>query len=342
MDSDSSNLLALINQHFNRDELRSLCFDLGINFEEVPSGLSKTGEVRELILLFARQNRLNEMVAYCSKVRPHISWPNPHLTGVDNLLGNPVKPPQAYEPDIALIPAGAFLMGSLPTSGIPDYEQPQHEVFLPDYFISQFPITNTQFAEFLKHVKYPPPRGWLGTTPPLGKEQHPVINVSWFDALAYCQWLTKKTGRSYRLPSEAEWEKAARGPDGRAYPWGDAWNDNLCNHNSKGTTAVADFPEGASPFGCQDMIGNVREWTNTIWGNDYEEPQYSYPYCIDDGREDRGKDSIVYRIVRGSSFKDIKERHRCTVRSWYAPENKNRQRGFRVVIAYQNKGFADG
>ncbi len=96
------------------------------------------------------------------------------------------------------------------------------------------------------------------------KSDHPVTQVSWDDAVAYCEWLSRTTGRSYRLPTRAEWEKAARGSDGRSYPWGN-WppNNQLCNfdHNVDDTTPVGRYPNGVSPYGCWDMAGNVWEWT---------------------------------------------------------------------------------
>jgi iron(II)-dependent oxidoreductase len=98
------------------------------------------------------------------------------------------------------------------------------------------------------------------------------------------------------------------------------------------------FPQGASPFGCEDMVGNVREWTNTLWGNDYETPTYSYPYQANDGREKGDEDTTSYRIVRSSTYQDRLTRHRCSARAWYAPDNKNRRRGFRIVMAHPFKG----
>jgi formylglycine-generating enzyme required for sulfatase activity len=159
----------------------------------------------------------------------------------------------------------------------------------------------------------------------------PVVQVSWFEARAYCAWLTEVTERPYRLPTEAEWEKAARGTDGRLFPWGNEWDavrrgiDNLA--------AVGANPDGASPYGCLGMVGNVREWTSTAWGTRYDQPDFPYPYDGQDGREAGGEDTAVYRIVRGSSYDDPQTRHRCASRAWYAPDNKNKYRGFRVALS---------
>ncbi len=101
------------------------------------------------------------------------------------------------------------------------------------------------------------------------KEDHPVVNVTWHDAVAYCKWLAGVTGKAYRLPSEAEWEKAARGTDGRIYPWGDEWHRMRCNASGGkrgGTTRVGNYsPLGDSPYGCADMVGNVCEWTRSLY-----------------------------------------------------------------------------
>src|SRR5206468_1956337 len=121
---------------------------------------------------------------------------------------------------------------------------------LPAYRIGQTPITNRQYAEFLKRNRKqeePQRAGWFLRQPPPNKLDHPVVGVSWHDACAYCAWLHQATGRSYRLPTEAEWEKAARGPEGRRYPWGNAWVEQRCNVGSTDTTSVTAYPDGASP-----------------------------------------------------------------------------------------------
>jgi formylglycine-generating enzyme required for sulfatase activity len=125
-----------------------------------------------------------------------------------------------------------------------------------------------------------------------------VVGVSWYEALAYCRWLSEKSGKPYRLPTEAEWEKAARGTDGRRYPWGDAWDASLCNNKESGpgkTTPVGEYPEGESPYGVEELVGQVWEWCRTKYSS-------SYPYQPDDGREDEeGSDT---RILRGGSWYD--------------------------------------
>jgi formylglycine-generating enzyme required for sulfatase activity len=239
-----------------------------------------------------------------------------------------------FEPETVLVPAGVFLMGSLEDDNVPAHETPQHEVDLPVYRIGKYPVTNEQYAEFVKEAKHPAPKkaGWFGQNPPKDKLDHPVVGVSWYDALAYCQWLSEKTGRVYRLPTEAEWEKAARGTDGRSYSWGDEWDASRCNCLSSQTTPVGNYPSGQSLYGCNDMIGNVWEWTNTLWGSDWKSPDFSYPYQADDGREDPEADATIHRLFRGGSFDDEVTKLRCSARRWYAPDHTDKTRGFRVVL----------
>jgi formylglycine-generating enzyme required for sulfatase activity len=239
-----------------------------------------------------------------------------------------------FEPQTVLIPAGPFTMGSRPDDDVPDDEKPQHEVDLPAYRMGVYSVTNRQYAEFVKQAKHPAPKkaGWLGQSPPQNKLEHPVVGVTWYDAKAYCEWLSQKTERAYRLPSEAEWEKAARGDDGRAYPWGSEWDAARCNCSASGTAPVASHAAGQSPYECYDMVGNVWEWTCTLWGRGWRVPDFQYPYQAHDGREDLEADETMHRVFRGGSFEDDVRDLRCSARRWYAPDNADKTRGFRVVL----------
>jgi formylglycine-generating enzyme required for sulfatase activity len=207
-----------------------------------------------------------------------------------------VLTPPEFEPEMVLIPAGEFLMGSDPSvdQDARDDEQPQHTLYLPDYYLAKTPVTNAQYAAFVQ-ATYRQPEGWEAGKPSSGKEDHPVVNISWHDAVAYCRWLSGVTGRPYRLPSEAEWEKGARDTDGRIYPWGNQWDAKRCNTRESGkrdTTPVGAYLEGASPYGLLDMAGNVWEWTRSVYK--------SYPYDPDDGREDLEAKGIG--VLRGGSW----------------------------------------
>jgi formylglycine-generating enzyme required for sulfatase activity len=227
---------------------------------------------------------------------------------------------QPFEPEMVLIPAGEFLMGSDPSvdQDALDDEQPQHTLSLPDYYLAKTPVTNAQYAAF-EQATYGQPNHWEG-----GQEDHPVVYVSWDDAVAYCRWLSEVTGRPYRLPSEAEWEKGARGTDGRIWPWGNQWDAKRCNtgESDKGdTTPVGAYPQGASPYGLLDMAGNVCEWTRSFYR--------SYPYDPDDGREDL--EAVGARVLRGGSWHLDRDVARCVGRGWHDPDYSDDFIGFRLV-----------
>lgn len=241
------------------------------------------------------------------------------------------------EPEMVPIPAGYFWMGSKEND--PDAyenEQPQHRLYLPAYWIGRYPVTNREYRYFILDTGRKPPYGWQGQEYPDGKADHPVVHVSWYDALAYCQWLAGLTGKAYTLPSEAEWEKAARGPHGWIYPWGDFWDASRCNNRESGigdTTPVGKYsPRGDSYFDCADMAGNVWEWTRSLWGKDWREPDFRYPYQPGVEREDLSAGADVRRVQRGGSFLDLRGGARCACR-WNVPDRGGDSFGFRVVVS---------
>jgi formylglycine-generating enzyme required for sulfatase activity len=233
--------------------------------------------------------------------------------------------PPEFEPEMVLIPAGDFLMGSDPSVDkyAQEDEQPQHTLYLPDYYLAKTPMTNAQYAAFVQATGHKQSRHWKGEKPPRGKEDHPVVHVSWHDAVAYCNWLAEVTGRPYRLPSEAEWEKGARGTDGRLWPWGNQWDAKRCNIGGRGTTPVGAYLQGASPYGLLDMAGNVWEWTRSAYKD--------YPYDPEDGREDL--EFAARRVLRGGAF-DLNAWYvRCAFRGGTDLVYFSRYYGFRVVVA---------
>jgi serine/threonine-protein kinase len=212
------------------------------------------------------------------------------------------------------VPPGPFLMGS---------GKGQHEVTLPGYWIGRYPVTVAQYRDFVEKSGHDVDERRLKDP-----DDHPVRYVNWRDALAYCRWLNERTGLPVTLPSEAEWEKAARGTDGRIYPWGDEDpTAELCNFsgNVGDTTPVGNYsPEGDSPYECADMAGNVWEWTRSLWGE-------NYPYDPADGRENL--EASGSRVVRGGAFGYTEYHVRCAYRNGDAPYLRSGPYGFRVVVS---------
>ena len=231
------------------------------------------------------------------------------------------------------VPAGEFLFGSNPRKDeqARGDEQPQHAVYLPEYLIGKYPVTNGQYAAFVRAAGYGKPTHWENGDILKDKREHPVVGVNWKDASAFCAWLSKVSGWQVRLPSEAEWEKAARGTDGRIYPWGNEAPDaQRCNFNKniKDTTPVGKYsPQGDSPYLCADMAGNVWEWTRTIFDD-----KYKYPYKSDDGREDLRQEG-AYHTLRGGAFYFDGDYARCAYRYEGNPYLRDSRFGFRVVLS---------
>lgn len=171
---------------------------------------------------------------------------------------------------------------------------------------------------------------------------HPVVNVSWQDAVAFCRWLASASGRPFRLPSEAEWEKAAswdeQARQKRIWPWGDTFDATKCNSRTgkkDGVTPVGAYsPTGDSAYGVADMAGNVGEWTRSLWGKDGQTLSFVYPYDpADRKREDLDASLNTLRVMRGGTFRSIGGFVRCAYRSWSFPNRGDRYHGFRVVVA---------
>ncbi|HTP09936.1 MAG TPA: SUMF1/EgtB/PvdO family nonheme iron enzyme, partial [Anaerolineae bacterium] len=255
------------------------------------------------------------------------------------------------------IPAGKFLMGSKSDNRLAsDDEKPQHSVEIPyDYWMARYLVTNDQFAAFIEATQYittaEKEGGWsterdayvkgFDWQHPQGpktslkkKATHPVVQVSWQDAMECCKWLNTLAKAGFpsqklllRLPTEAEWEKAARGEHGNEWPWGNDFDKNKCNSYGRGkgkTTLVGAYsPQGDSPYGVADMAGNVREWCHTFY--------QPYPYKADDGREDESASGM--RVLRGGSFYANQWYVRCACRNDSRPDLRFDYFGFRVVIA---------
>jgi formylglycine-generating enzyme required for sulfatase activity len=176
-----------------------------------------------------------------------------------------------------------------------------------------------------------------------GTANGPVVGVTWYQTTEFCDWLTSRWHQSgrlekgwrVRLPSEAEWERAARGADDRPYAWGNVADPERANFAATGigsASAVGCFPGGASPFGCEEMCGNVWEWTRSLWGRRWEESDFGFPYDPKDGREDLGAPPEVLRVLRGGSYINASRDIRCSSRTGLPPESRNDGTSFRVVL----------
>jgi formylglycine-generating enzyme required for sulfatase activity/serine/threonine protein kinase len=245
--------------------------------------------------------------------------------------------------DLLWIPGGTFQMGRSDVPPITDelrarraayllwtYSQwPAHEVTVGPFAIDRTEVTNAEYAAFVKATGHkPPPDVWEGDTPSEGLARLPVSNVTYEDARAFAAWRSKRDGVTYRLPTEEEWEYAARGGDPtRTYPWGSEWSPGYANLDGAGTAPVGSFPLGRTPQGLDDMIGNVWEWTSS------EASMYKGNDKTALGAADRGK-----IVARGGSFKsrpDGDEPVTVTARRWLARDFRDPVLGFRLVRAEQ-------
>lgn len=218
------------------------------------------------------------------------------------------------------------------------------QVALPDFMISAYPVTVGSYRAFVHGGGYvdsrwwsSPGRVWLETSGAggpgywenprwTGDPELPIVGVNWFEAMAYCRWLSQRTGHIYRLPLESEWEKAARGTDRRLYPWGNRYFSGYANVDEtyfdmgltqpEGTTPVDSYPDGVSPYGAYDMAGNVWEWTL----NAYDTPQ-----------EDSRPDAETRRGMRGGSWEHTVPEARTAARTSASPSQRRYDLGFRVV-----------
>jgi formylglycine-generating enzyme required for sulfatase activity len=270
------------------------------------------------------------------ELRPLLIAANVNQLNLDELAAE--KPRLPFEPETVLIPAGQFLMGRADADPA---EAPRHPVEVAAFRLGKYPVTNAEYAAFIQQnprLPIPVKAGWFVRQPPPDKLEHPVVGVSWFEAVAYCRWLSEQSGRDYRLPTEAEWEKAAAwdGQQSRRYPWGNDFAPERCNAAPSGlgqTSPVGRYsPGGDSFFGCADLAGNVQEWVSTRWGLDLAQSAYPYPYRPDDGRENPA-DSLPrgFRLYRGGSYRDEPERVRASARGQSDPDSRLRWRGFRVA-----------
>lgn len=240
------------------------------------------------------------------------------------------KDPKAWlqKMNMVVIPAGTFQMGhNIDEGGMAD-SVPKHIVSLAIFQISRYEITNKQYAEFVEKAKYPAPTKWINGKYPEGQDDVPVINVSWDDAVSYCNWLSKESGLQFRLPSESEWEYAAHGLDNRKYPWGNDWDASKTVYasNSNGSPAPVNSPQlmgDKNSFGIIGMGGNVSEWTSStyvLYPNSTATPDEA---CIN-----------TCKIIRGGNYKSTSAQSLTTTNRVWQPSSFSpgmERVGFRIA-----------
>lgn len=222
--------------------------------------------------------------------------------------------------EMVLIPAGEFTMGS---NNVERDEGPAHKVLLAAFWIDRYEVTNEQYMKFMEATHRRPPASW--SSPKLGDSEQPVVGVSWEDANAYAKWAGK------RLPTEAEWEKAARGAGmssvSNLYPWGSRWDEKKANSAESApgkTTGVRELPEGVSPFGVFNMAGNAAEWVADWYAPDY--------YQKSPGENPKGPETGIWKVVRGGGWWCKLEHCEVTDRRKEAPTTQTSSIGFRCAL----------
>jgi formylglycine-generating enzyme required for sulfatase activity len=237
---------------------------------------------------------------------------------------------------------GEFIRGSIRGEDHGD-DRPTCSIYLDAFLIGQYPVTNSEFRRFVDDGGYNKkefwtPKGWeWRKTKKVSEPRYwydrkwngpnfPAVGINWYEASAYTQWLSDKTGKLFRLPTEAEWEKAARGTKEYRYPWGNLFDHNLCSSHETGfhrTSPVGIFPAGNSPYGCVDMAGNVWEWCADWYSSNY--------YKDSPAENPQGPASGSYRACRGGSWISLAEFCRTTFRDYDSPEERKNNLGFRLV-----------
>ena len=258
------------------------------------------------------------------------------------LIGDPrIKP---LQPEMIAIPGGninigldesdiSVVMSRFQHIGLDEKwirkECPKHIVELKNFAIAKYPVTNLEYREFLLDSKYAEiPTRWEFRRYPVEKSNHPVFTITAVAADAYASWLSQKTGRAFRLPSEAEWEYAAAGPEGLDFPWGNDFEPDFANTVETGifsTTPVGIFVEGNSPFGVSDMAGNVEEYVLDVYG------AYLHGEFISDHLVQLNG---AYRVARGGCFSRLRDLARTRRRHGRNPASQTYSMGFRLIEEY--------
>jgi len=315
-----SRLLSMLKQAFEVEDLRLLCFELDITFGNLGSA-TRDGKAADLIDLARANNMLPALVTACRGLRPKLDWssvidapptslapPEDSGASIDPHNGNPQ--PMA-RPGASLLRGPPSDAGAMIRISSDPQRRERFGSEVAEFLIDPYPVTIRQYARFIDATGARPPKLWKDRgASAASQHDHPIVGVSWEDAVAYAGWLGK------RLPSVVEWEIAACGAARRKYPWGDAWAPGMCNSAEAGlgaTSAVTRYPDGASPYGVFDMVGNTWEWTNT---------------------EVRSRvigRAGTQRALKGGSFRETRETAHCRAQIQRWPDDVADDVGFRCV-----------
>jgi serine/threonine-protein kinase len=230
------------------------------------------------------------------------------------------QPASTVKAEMVALPGGTFLMGR--EKGLPQ-ETPAHSMTVAPFWMDRTEVTNSEYSQFVSETNYKAPASWSNNQPPQGQEQWPVSNVSFEDATAFAAWRSKRDGVTYRLPTEEEWEYAARsGADDDLYPWGNAWKDEYANLGTKVVKPAGSFPAGKNKWGNLDLIGNVWEWTSSkialYPGNHNEIPVEQRSWIV----------------IRGGSYSSDATGPKAVTtvtRQWVEPSRRDALLGIRLV-----------
>ena len=234
--------------------------------------------------------------------------------------GNTEAPKGSPAPAANVPPPGTvFVAGGMLELGGTDPNVPAQKVAVDPFFIGETEVTNEQYQEFVKETNRKAPHGWTDGAFPAGAANEPVTGVTWQDAVDYCQWLSTKIGGTVRLPTEAEWELAARGPQGLKYPWGNEWDDRAAaSENKRGFVhAVKSYPAGRSPCGAYDMAGNVWEWVGD---------------ARDSQDKTAGEEGAKSRVIKGGAANEQQPLISATSRNLIPRDYAGAFLGFRYIV----------
>ncbi len=273
---------------------------------------------------FGSHNRVN-LEASVAAESPQVETLNTDIAA-NNQIEIPAPSP-AIEPKAEPQIEGVVKVEGIEiTTGGGNTNRPLKRAIVENFSISETEVTNFEYAEFIKATGYKSPAGWNGDVFPKDTGDFPVVNISHAGAQAYCEWLGKKLNMTVRLPTEAEWELAARGKELNKYPWGNEWNKDAAISEETGgkVSAVKSFPLNRSPFGAYDMAGNVWEWTQDKVSNEDALTDVTLAKLLESGQ--------ILRVVKGGTAKDPAKQISAQARYEMPETTKHPHIGFRYVI----------